>query len=142
MSDYANYHLVELTAEQAVEPSAPLELPVPLQHPAQAAANPVSYIQPEPAQAQAEILKVSSKSRAGSVAGAIAGVIRQAKRVEIQAIGAGATNQAIKAVAIARGYTASSGIDIFCIPTFIDITIDGEERTGIKIIVERRDHFR
>ena len=85
-----------------------------------------------------EVLKVSGKSRPSSVAGAIAGVVRQANRVEVQAIGAGATNQAIKAVAIARGYLISSGIDIVCIPAFIDVTIDDEERTAIKLLVERR----
>jgi len=90
---------------------------------------------------EVEVLKVSGKSRPSSVAGAIAGVVRQAGRVEIQAIGAGATNQAIKAVAIARGYLISSGIDIVCIPAFIDVTIDDEERTAIKLLVERRPGF-
>lgn len=90
---------------------------------------------------EVEVLKVSGKSRPSSVAGAIAGVVRQAGRVEIQAIGAGATNQAIKAVAIARGYLISSGIDIICIPAFIDVTIDDEERTAIKLLVERRPGF-
>jgi stage V sporulation protein S len=88
-----------------------------------------------------EVLKVSGKSRPSSVAGAIAGVVRQAGRVEIQAIGAGATNQAIKAVAIARGYLISSGIDIVCIPAFIDVMIEDEERTAIKLLVERRPGF-
>lgn len=90
---------------------------------------------------EVEVLKVSGKSRPSSVAGAIAGVVRQAGRVEIQAIGAGATNQAIKAVAIARGYLISSGIDIVCIPAFIDVVIDDEERTAIKLLVERRPGF-
>ncbi len=90
---------------------------------------------------EVEVLKVSGKSRPSSVAGAIAGVVRQANRVEIQAIGAGATNQAIKAVAIARGYLISSGIDIVCIPAFIDVIIDDEERTAIKLLVERRPGF-
>jgi len=90
---------------------------------------------------EVEVLKVSGKSRPSSVAGAIAGVVRQAGRVEIQAIGAGATNQAIKAVAIARGYLISSGIDIVCIPAFIDVTIDDEERTAIKLLVERRPGY-
>jgi stage V sporulation protein S len=90
---------------------------------------------------EVEVLKVSGKSRPSSVAGAIAGVIRQTGRVEIQAIGAGATNQAIKAVAIARGYLISSGIDIVCIPAFIDVLIDDEERTAIKLLVERRPGF-
>lgn len=90
---------------------------------------------------EVEVLKVSGKSRPSSVAGAISGVIRQTGRVEVQAIGAGATNQAIKAVAIARGYLISSGIDIVCIPAFIDVLIDDEERTAIKLLVERRPGF-
>ena len=85
-----------------------------------------------------ELLKVSSKSNPSSVAGALANVIRENKEVEIQAVGAGALNQAIKAVAIARGYVAPTGKDLVCIPAFSDIVIDGEERTAIKIIVETR----
>ncbi len=85
-----------------------------------------------------EILKVSSKSAPNSVAGAIAGVIRETGTVELQAVGAGAANQAIKAVAIARGYLAPAGTDIVCIPAFASVTIDGEERTAIKLIVEPR----
>lgn len=85
-----------------------------------------------------EILKVSSKSAPNSVAGAIAGVIRETGTVELQAVGAGAANQAIKAVAIARGYLAPAGTDIICIPAFASVTIDGEERTAIKLIVEPR----
>lgn len=83
-----------------------------------------------------ETLKVSSKSSPNSVAGALAGVIREKGRAEIQAIGAGAINQAVKAVAIARGFVAPSGIDLICIPAFTEITIDGENRTAIKFIVE------
>ena len=85
-----------------------------------------------------EVLKVSSKSSPNSVAGAIAGVIRENGAVEVQAVGAGASNQAIKAIAIARGYLAPSGIDIICIPAFASIVIDGEERTAMKLIVEPR----
>ncbi|NLJ31281.1 MAG: stage V sporulation protein S [Clostridiales bacterium] len=85
-----------------------------------------------------EILKVSSKSAPNSVAGAIAGVIRETGTVELQAVGAGAANQAIKAVAIARGYLAPAGTDIICIPAFATVNIDGEERTAIKLIVEPR----
>lgn len=85
-----------------------------------------------------EILKVSSKSNANSVAGAIAGVVRKEARVEIQAVGAGALNQAVKAVAIARGFAAPSGVDLICIPAFTDIDIGGDERTAIKLIVEPR----
>ncbi len=85
-----------------------------------------------------EILKVSSKSAPNSVAGAVAGVIREAGSVELQAVGAGAANQAIKAVAIARGYLAPGGMDVICIPAFATVTIEGEERTAIKLIVEPR----
>jgi stage V sporulation protein S len=85
-----------------------------------------------------DILKVSAKSIPNAVAGALAGVLREKGSAEIQAIGAGALNQAIKAVAIARGFVAPSGIDLICIPAFIDIQIDGEERTAIKLIVEPR----
>lgn len=85
-----------------------------------------------------DILKVSAKSNPNSVAGALAGVIREKGTAEIQAIGAGALNQSIKAVAIARGFVAPSGIDLICVPAFTDIEIDGEERTAIKIIVEPR----
>lgn len=85
-----------------------------------------------------EILKVSSKSSPNSVAGAIAGVIRSAGKVEVQAVGAGAANQALKAVAIARGYLAPVGIDLVCIPAFANVNIDGEDRTAIKLIVETR----
>jgi stage V sporulation protein S len=85
-----------------------------------------------------EILKVSSKSLPNSVAGAIAGVMREQDAVEIQAVGAGATNQAIKGIAIARGYLAPAGIDLICVPAFANIVIDGEARTAVKLIVERR----
>lgn len=85
-----------------------------------------------------EILKISTKSSPNSVAGAIAGIIREHGCVEMQAIGAGATNQAIKSVAIARGYLAPSGIDIICIPSFSNITIDNENRTAIKLVLEIR----
>lgn len=85
-----------------------------------------------------EILKVRSKSNPNSVAGALANVFREKGRVEIQAIGAGALNQAIKGVAIARGFIAPSGKDLICVPAFTDIVIDGEERTAIKLIVEAR----
>lgn len=83
-----------------------------------------------------EVLKVSSKSSPNSVAGALASVVRQNGGAEIQAIGAGAINQAVKAVAIARGFVAPSGIDLICIPAFADVQIDGEERTAIKLIVQ------
>ena len=83
-------------------------------------------------------LKVSSKSNPNSVAGALANVIREKNEVEIQAIGAGALNQAIKAIAIARGFVAPSGKNLICIPAFTDIVIDGDERTAIKLIVEAK----
>ena len=82
-----------------------------------------------------KILKVAAKSNPKSVAGAIASVFREEGKVELQAIGAGAINQAVKAIAISRGYVASSGVDLVCIPAFTDIEIDGEERTAIKFIV-------
>ncbi len=84
------------------------------------------------------LLKVSSKSNPNSVAGAIAGVIREKGIAEIQSIGAGALNQAIKAVAIARGFLAPLGIELVCIPAFSEINVDGDERTAIKLIVEPR----
>ncbi|MDD4775539.1 MAG: stage V sporulation protein S [Syntrophomonas sp.] len=85
-----------------------------------------------------EVLKVSAKSSPNSVAGALAGVLREKGAAEIQAIGAGAINQSIKAIAIARGFVAPSGMDLICIPAFTDIMIDNEERTAIKLIVEPR----
>lgn len=86
-----------------------------------------------------DVLKVSSRSNPNSVAGALAGVIREHGKAEIQAIGAGAINQSIKAIAIARGFVSPSGIDLICIPAFTDIEIDGEERTAIKLIIQTRD---
>ena len=85
-----------------------------------------------------EMLKVSSKSNPNSVAGAIANIFRERGNVEIQAVGAGALNQAIKAIAIARGFVAPSGKNLVCIPAFTDIVIDGDERTAIKLIVEAK----
>ncbi|MGM9899850.1 MAG: stage V sporulation protein S [Bacilli bacterium] len=85
-----------------------------------------------------DVLKVSSKSKPNSVAGALANAFRDKQVVEVQAVGAGSLNQAIKAIAIARGYVAPTGKDLVCIPAFSDIVIDGEERTAIKLIVESR----
>ena len=85
-----------------------------------------------------EVLKVSAKSVPNSVAGAIAGVIRESGSVEVQAVGAGATNQAVKAIAIARGYLAPAGMDLVWVPTFGNIVINDEERTAIRLIVERK----
>ena len=86
-----------------------------------------------------DILKVSSKSNPNSVAGALANIFREKGFVEVQAIGAGALNQAMKAVAIARGFVAPSGKNLVCIPAFQDVAIDGEERTAIKLIIEDRN---
>ena len=85
-----------------------------------------------------EVLKVSSKSNPNSVAGALAGVLREKGSAEIQAIGAGALNQAVKAIAIARGFVAPSGMDLVCVPAFTDINIEGDQQTAIKLIVEPR----
>lgn len=85
-----------------------------------------------------DVLKVSAKSSPNSVAGALAGVVREKGTAELQAVGAAAINQAIKAIAIARGFMAPSGIDLVCIPAFSDIKIDGEERTAIKLIIKPR----
>ncbi|MBE6062213.1 MAG: stage V sporulation protein S [Clostridium butyricum] len=85
-----------------------------------------------------EVLKVSTKSNPNSVAGALAAIIKEKNVAEIQAVGAGAINQAVKAIAIARGFVAPTGKDIVCVPAFTDIEIDGEERTAIKLIVQPR----
>lgn len=85
-----------------------------------------------------EILKVSAKSNPNSVAGALAGVLRERGGAEMQAIGAGALNQAVKAVAITRGFVAPHGIDLVCIPAFTDVEIDGQERTAMKLLVSAR----
>lgn len=85
-----------------------------------------------------DVLKVSAKSNPNSVAGALAAVLRERRQAEMQSIGAGALNQAVKAVAIARGFVAASGMDLICIPAFADVTIDGERRTAIKLIIEPR----
>ena len=80
-------------------------------------------------------IKVSAKSRSTAVAGAIANVIRGHKQADVQAIGAGAVNQAVKAIAIARGYIKQDGLDITCTPAFVEVDIGGQERTAIKFIV-------
>ena len=82
------------------------------------------------------VLKISSKSEPNLVAGAIAGLIKEYDKAELHAIGAGALNQAIKSIAIARGYVAPSGMDLVCIPAFIEVEVEGEARTGIKLIVK------
>lgn len=83
-----------------------------------------------------EILKVSSKSNPNSVAGAIAGMVKEYGKVELQAIGAGALNQAIKGIAIARGFVAPGGINLVCIPAFVEVEVEDDDRTGIKLIVK------
>lgn len=85
-----------------------------------------------------EILKVSSKSNPSKVAGAIANIFREKGLVELQTVGAGALNQAVKAVSIARGYISPSGINLVCTPAFTDIEIDGKEKTAIKLIIEAK----
>lgn len=85
-----------------------------------------------------DIIKVSARSRTTAVAGAIAGVVRESKRAEIQAIGAGAVNQAVKACAIARSYLKEDGIDVIIIPAFVEIMIGNHERTAVRLVVEPR----
>lgn len=82
------------------------------------------------------ILKISSKSNPNSVAGAIAGGLQKNKRVELQAIGAGAVNQSMKAIAIARSFVAASGVDLLCIPAFCTVIVENEEKTGMKFIIK------
>ena len=86
-----------------------------------------------------DIIKVSAKSRSTAVAGAIAGVVREKGRADVQAIGAGAVNQAVKAVAIARGYLQLDGILVVCLPEFTEVDIGGQERTAVKLVVEPRN---
>lgn len=85
-----------------------------------------------------EVLKVSANSQPKSVAGALAAVLRDNNYAEIQAVGAGAVNQAVKAIAITRGFVAPNGIDLVAVPAFAEVTIDGEERTAIKFYVQPR----
>lgn len=85
-----------------------------------------------------EVLMVASRTNPNSLAGAIAGTIRENDQAELQAIGAGAINQAVKAIAISRGYLAPAGFNLVCIPGFIDIEIDNEKRTAIKFTVQPR----
>jgi stage V sporulation protein S len=85
-----------------------------------------------------EVLKVSADSKPKAVAGAIAAVLREKGNVEVQAVGAGAVNQAVKAIAISRGFVAPNGIDLVAIPAFTKVEIDGEERTAIRFLIEAR----
>lgn len=85
-----------------------------------------------------EVLRVSAKSNPNAVAGALAGILRERGAAEMQSIGAGALNQAVKAIAIARGFLAPGGIELVCVPAFAEIQINGETRTAIKLLVEPR----
>ena len=87
---------------------------------------------------QMEVLRVSSKSEPKSVAGAIAAILRNGDTVEVNAIGAAAVNQAVKSIAVARGYVAPNGIDLISIPAFNQIEVDGNERTSIRFTIEKR----
>ena len=85
-----------------------------------------------------DTIKVAAKSRSTAVAGAIAGVMRERGQVDVQAIGAGAVNQAVKAVCIARGYLKEDEIDIVCVPEFVEVEIDEQERTAIRLSIIKR----
>jgi stage V sporulation protein S len=85
-----------------------------------------------------DMIKVSATSRTSAVAGAIAGVVREHKRAEVQAIGAGAVNQAVKALVLATGYLANDGINVVCVPQFVDVEIEGKVRTAIKLVIDPR----
>jgi stage V sporulation protein S len=135
----------ETEVEERYEEAAPFEASAPVEVVEETTTLTEEYVYDEleveetPAQAEhSEVLKVSAKSRPSAVAGAIAGVVREAGRAEVQAIGAGATNQAVKAVAIARDYLRESGIEAICLPAFIDVTIDNEDRTAIRLVIEPR----
>src|SRR5215208_7719809 len=86
-----------------------------------------------------DMIKVSAGSRTSAVAGAIAGVIREHHRAEVQAIGAGAVNQAVKALVVATGYLKNDGIDVSCVPEFTEVTIEDKVRTAIKLVIEPSD---
>jgi stage V sporulation protein S len=85
-----------------------------------------------------DIIKVSANSRTAAVAGAIAGVMREHRHAEVQAIGAGAVNQSVKALILAKGYLANDGIEITCLPEFVDVEIEGKVRTAVKLVVDVR----
>jgi stage V sporulation protein S len=86
-----------------------------------------------------DMIKVSATTRTSAVAGAIAGVVREHHRAEVQAIGAGAVNQSVKAVVLATGYLSNDGINVSCVPEFADVTIEDKIRTAIKLVVEPQD---
>ena len=92
----------------------------------------------QPWEVAMDMIKVSANSRTSAVAGAIAGVVREHKRAEVQAIGAGAVNQALKALVLATGYLKIDGIDVVCIPEFVDVEIEDKVRTAIKMVIEPR----
>jgi stage V sporulation protein S len=92
----------------------------------------------QPWEVAMDMIKVSANSRTSAVAGAIAGVIREHKRAEVQAIGAGAVNQAVKALVLATGYLKNDGIDVVCVPEFVDVEIEDKVRTAIKMVIEPR----
>ena len=92
--------------------------------------------QPNRREATVDVIKVSANSRTSAVAGAIAGVMREHKHAEVQAIGAGAVNQAVKALVLATGYLKNDGIDIVCVPEFVDVAIDEKVRTAIKLVID------
>jgi stage V sporulation protein S len=85
-----------------------------------------------------EVLKVSSKSNPHAVAGAMAGIVRGGKAADVHVVGAGALNQAIKAVAIARSFVSEAGVDLICSPSFTEVAIGGEKRTALRLVVEDR----
>ena len=83
-----------------------------------------------------DIIKVRAVSRTAAVAGAIAGVVRDEKHAEVQAIGAGAVNQAVKAMVLAKNFLEQDGIDVAFVPEFVNVEIDGKVRTAIKFVVD------
>lgn len=85
-----------------------------------------------------DVIKVSANSRTSAVAGAIAGVVREHGRAEVQAIGAGAVNQSIKALVLAIGYLKGDNIEVACVPEFADVAIEDKVRTAIKLVIEPR----
>lgn len=85
---------------------------------------------------ETNLLKVKNDSNPNAIAGALAEIIKNKRKAEMQAVGAGAVNQAVKAIAVVRGYLAPSGRNIICIPAFTEVEIDGEERTAMKFIVK------
>jgi len=86
-----------------------------------------------------DVIKVKATSRTAAVAGAIAGVMREQKHAEVQAIGAGAVNQAVKAMVLAKGYLAEEGMQIMFVPEFVDVEIDGKVRTAVKIVIDPKE---